>query len=115
MERGQVVASGADVLIEHAAFAQAVLGRINHLVASGQATPTVRDGLAAATLLARLEAERPPFDQGDLDRLILAHIAAARDTLPDHLRQAFWQRISDDPLMRDMSDRWDRAYGRALT
>jgi hypothetical protein len=75
--------------------------------------PTVRDGLAAATLLAQLEAERPAFDEDDLARVILIHLQVAEDSLPADVCTDYLQRVAADPAMRAMAERWEQAYGQA--
>jgi hypothetical protein len=112
-ERGQVLAAGADAVVAHADFVATVLARTDHLVRSGAVAPTVRDGLAAATLLAQLEAERPAFDEDDLARVILIHLQVAEDSLPADVCTDYLQRVAADPAMRAMAERWEQAYGQA--
>jgi hypothetical protein len=112
-ERGQVVAAGTDRLVEHASFANSVLGRVSHLLLSGQATPTIRDGLAAAALLARVEQTQPAFTEEDFLRASFVIFDAAKALLPDDLLSEFLHRISAHPATRELSQRWEQLHDTA--
>ena len=90
-----------------------VLARTDHLVRSGAVAPTVRDGLAAATLLARLEAERPAFDEDDFLRASFVFLDAAEEVLPDEMRQAMFERINSHPATQELSQRWEQLQNTA--
>ena len=112
-ERGQVVAAGADRLVEHAAFATTVLGRVSHLLLTGQATPTIRDGLTAAALLARVELTQPAFSEEDFVRASFVFLDAAEEVLPDEMRQAMFERINSHPATQELSQRWEQLQNTA--
>lgn len=54
-ERGQVVEAGAAAVADHVTFAKRLLGQVERRLAAGEIEPNVRDGLAAASLLSRVQ------------------------------------------------------------
>ncbi len=54
-ERGEAIQAGAETVADHLTFAKRLLGQVERRLAAGEIEPGVRDGLAAASLLARVE------------------------------------------------------------
>ena len=52
-QRGQVVEQAVAVAVDYVDFCKAIVGTVGRRVAAGEVAPTVRDALAAATVLAR--------------------------------------------------------------
>jgi hypothetical protein len=112
-ERGHVVAAGADSMVGHVDFASSVLGRVSHLLLTGQATPTIRDGLAAAALMAKLELTQPAFSEEDFVRASFVFLDAAEEVLPHDMSQAVFERVNSHPATQELSRRWEQLHSNA--
>jgi len=105
-ERGQTIQSGAEAVADHLIFARRLLGQVERRLAAGEIEPNVRDGLAAASLLARVEEQA----QGSLTEtdwlyafsriMEITHEVADRETFRE-----IGDRLMADPQLRELAAR----------
>jgi hypothetical protein len=93
-------------IVDGYGFAKQVLLRSQEELTTGSLRPTIQDGLAAAKLIAELEAAAG----GSVDAEIWAqamtrYFEILRDMLPDDLWEAYAARLTTDPVLRSIQKR----------
>ena len=88
----------------HLSFAHAVLGRVAQRLDSGEVQPEIRDGIAAARLLA--QTEEAAGQQAKIDDYVTA-MGALIDTVREHVSDETFTKIgralARDPIIRDLA------------
>jgi hypothetical protein len=105
-QRGEIVAAGAEQVVDHLAFAQSVIGRVNARVATGEIEPNVGDGLRAADLLAKHH-PGPTMAEADYATALGIYASAARAVMTDDQHREFSDRLDDDSVLQDLAQRWE--------
>jgi hypothetical protein len=89
----------------HLSFAHAVLGRVAQRLDSGDVEPEIRDGIAAARLLA--QTEEAAGQQAKIDDYVTAMVTLI-DTVREHVTAETFTIIgrvlARDPIIRDLAD-----------
>lgn len=83
-------------------FAEKVLSALSVRIEAGEVQPTMRDGLAAANLLARLDAIRDPagyVEESTVFGVMEAWGAAAKKVMTGEQMRTFGQILNQDPLL----------------
>jgi len=90
---------------DHLSFAHAVLGRVAQRLDSGDVQPEIRDGIAAAKLIAAIEAaagERNGIE--DYVSAMVALIDTVREYVSDETFTNIGRALARDPIIRDLAD-----------
>lgn len=77
-------------------------------MATGQTRPTVRDAIAAATVLARFD-PGPEVRHEDYIAAFTAYHETVADVLSPHQFAVLSQRFADHPVLQRLSAEWEAA------
>lgn len=84
------------------------MGRVSDQIARGEVVvPTVKDGVAAAAVLAKIE--RPPMATTETEYLAAFIVlqGEAHQLMGDDMYRAFAQALNRNPVMAELARRWD--------
>ena len=87
-------------LSAHLGLASSIVSDVSRRVASGDLQPTVRDGLAAADLLARAEEASPTTTAEEWQAVIIIMIDSLREAMSYEQWMEFTTRLSKDPRLK---------------
>jgi hypothetical protein len=113
-QRGEVVARGVEAVRGHHDFARSILGRVVDRLAKGELEPDIKDGLAAARLLAMLdggtdwESERNQYVEA-----FLVYVHEVQEMLHPDQVQEWARRVSGYPIIRELEEQEARRWGLA--
>lgn len=108
-QRGAVVERAIEVVVGHLDFCQTVVGRVNKRVVNGEVEPTVRDAIAAATVLARFD-PGPGTDERDfVDAFLVYHQEVSEVLHPDQFT-TLGQRLEGHPVLKRLGAKWEQAH-----
>jgi len=108
-QQGQALQAAREPLVQgkaaHLSFAHSLLGRVAERLDSGEVQPEIRDGLAAARLLA--QTEEAAGQQAKIDDYVTALVTLI-DTVREHVIDETFTKIgralARDPIIRDLAD-----------
>jgi len=92
--------------VDYVDFCKAIVGTVNRRVAAGEVEPTVRDALAAATVLARFD-PGPPVSEDDYVQGFIAYHESVAEVLTPAQFQDLAQRLADHPVLAALAEQWD--------
>lgn len=105
-ERGEVVAEAAAAVVDAIGFARRVIGRVDERVLAGELAPDVRDGLAAAALVAKYEADEPEgYDHDSVFEGFMVYMKSMRNHCTPEQMRAIAADISQNPVMKQLHGR----------
>lgn len=114
-ERGNLVERAVTPVVSHLALCQAIVGRVSQRIAQSDVEPTIRDGVAAAGVLARFE---PPAEAVDENTYLQAFILIqeeAHKIMGDAMYGRFAQALNGNTALADLARRWNEAHGLSPT
>jgi hypothetical protein len=105
--RGKEMEPSIESLANHLDFVKGVVTRANARLMAGVAQPTVREGLAASELLARLVGVET-FTEADATEAFIAYHETVRDVFDDKERLLeYGRRLAAHPTLQRMKDAYD--------
>jgi len=108
--RGEVVERAVEVAVDFLDFCRAVVGTVNKRVVTGEVQPTIRDAIAAATVLARYD-PGPAMTDEDYYRAFFAYHETVSDVLPVDRFADLSKRLDDHPVLKELKRKWDEIDG----
>jgi len=109
-DRGQVVEQAVEVAVDFLDFCRGVIGSVNKRVLTGEVQPTVRDAIAAATVLARFD-PGPTMTEDDYYRAFAAYHETVADVMAVERFADLNQRLEGQPVLKELKQKWDEIYG----
>jgi hypothetical protein len=107
-QQGQALEAAREPLVAakaaHLGFAHAVLARVAERLDSGEVEPEIKDGLAAAKLIAATEAAAG--DRNQIDDYVTAMVAlidVVREVVPAHTFVEIGQALSRNPILKELA------------
>lgn len=104
-ERDDIAAQASETAAAHIVFARSVLGAVTTRLAEGTLDPTVRDGVSAASLLARWEETSGVIGgvpEEDVVAVMNVWMDAARQVLDRDAMTRFGRILNEDPRLAAM-------------
>lgn len=113
--RGRVVEEGVSAVRQSIDFARLVLGRVVDRVAAGALQPDIRDGIAAAKLLAIVEgASGVEAETARLGEALVCYADAAAQVMSLQQRQEFAHRLEGYAVIRECLELEERRWSPEL-
>lgn len=105
---GKAVDSGVEELVDGITLMETVVFKAFNLIANGEAEPTVRDGLAAAKLLAELGAyDGSSVDQQAYVDAFVAYHETAEQVMGKEEFARFGAALAQNPVLKQLAARYD--------
>lgn len=109
-ERGYVVEQAVEIAVDYLGFCHTVVGTVSKGVLNGKIRPTVRDGIAAAALLARYD-PGPDIDRAEYAEAFAAYHSTVADVLTSEQFAELGNRYANDPVLKELSRQWEERHG----
>lgn len=101
-EVGEVVAAGAQRLVDYLDFARSVVGRVNDRVLAGEVEPSVGDAIRAAQMLLQHDAQPQGPTNNDYVQGFVIYCEVAREMMGPELFGEFVHRLARHPVLRQL-------------
>jgi len=101
VERGEIVAEGAQAEVNHITFARGILRQVERRLADGELQPDLRDGLAAARHLAMFDLE-VGLDTDAISQAIRLVMDEAKNLMSEGQWLQFGKRLASNATLRQL-------------
>lgn len=102
---GLNIEAANEVLVDHISFAETVVHKAFERIASGDVVPTVKEGIAAARLLAAVEGTSEGIDHEVMAEAFAVYMESAQAEMTPVQWERFGRRITSSPVLKALKER----------
>lgn len=105
-ERGESISEAIDARVDGETFAEMILQRTVERVGDGEIAPDIKDGLAAAKLLAELAPHEDAASESDYVAAFMVYHSIAQSIMTESQFAEYSRRLAANPILRALSEKY---------